>query len=76
MPFTHPGAARDPTIALSVVLPVHNEEGNLFTYLARVMKVAKTLGEATEFAEFGEIERRVRARLGAVDERVLDELWS
>lgn len=55
---------------------LHNEEGNLFTYLARVMKVAKTLGEATEFAEFGEIERRVRARLGAVDERVLDELWT
>ena len=29
MPFQHPGAPRDPAIALSVVLPVHNEEGNL-----------------------------------------------
>ncbi len=29
MPFRHPGAAQDPAIALSVVLPVHDEEGNL-----------------------------------------------
>ena len=29
MAFEHPGAHRDPGLALSVVLPVHNEEGNL-----------------------------------------------
>ncbi|MCS6914751.1 MAG: DEAD/DEAH box helicase [Myxococcales bacterium] len=55
---------------------LENEEGNLFTYLARVMKVARTLKESTELPEFAEIERRIRSRLAAVEERIIEDLWS
>ena len=55
---------------------LQNEEGNLFTYLARVMKTARMLHEATTMDEFHLIEKAVRAKLGAVDDRVIDELWS
>jgi hypothetical protein len=51
------------------------EEGNLFSYLARVMKVARMLHEATQIETFKEIERRIRARLATVDERVIEDLW-
>jgi hypothetical protein len=50
------------------------EEGNLFSYLARIMKFAKMLHEATGLDEFLTLETRVRTRLSAVDERVLDQL--
>jgi hypothetical protein len=50
------------------------EEGNLFSYLARVMKFAKMLWEATGLDEFRTLENAVRRRLSAVDERVLEEL--
>jgi hypothetical protein len=51
------------------------EEGNLFSYLARVMRIARMLHEATQIDTFKEIERRIRARLAAVDERVIEDLW-
>lgn len=54
---------------------LEHEEGNLFTYLARVMKFARMLHEATTLDEFHELEVRVRRRLSAIDERVLEELW-
>ena len=52
---------------------LEHEEGNLFSYLARVMKVARMLKDASGLEEFGEVEGRIRRRLGAVDERVLTE---
>lgn len=54
---------------------IQNEEGSLFTYLARVMKVARTLHESTQLDEFKLIEKSVRGRLASVDERVIEELW-
>jgi superfamily II DNA/RNA helicase len=53
---------------------LHTEEGNLFSYLARVMKFAKMLHEATQLEEFHTLEAAVRRKLSAVDERVLEEL--
>jgi hypothetical protein len=50
------------------------EEGNLFSYLARVMKQARQLFDVTGIDAFATIERGVRARLSVVDERVLEEL--
>lgn len=50
------------------------EEGNLFSYLARVMKVARMLHEATGVGEFETLERTVRMKLSAVDDRVLEDL--
>jgi hypothetical protein len=47
------------------------EEGNLFSYLARVMKIARALKEATGLDEFAALERRIRDKLGAVDDRIL-----
>ncbi len=52
------------------------EEGNLFSYLSRVMKVAETLHEATSLEEFYQIERGVRTVLGTIDERVLEESYA
>jgi superfamily II DNA/RNA helicase len=54
---------------------LQHEEGNLFSYLARVMRVAKMLGEATTLPEFATLEQTIRRRLGAVDDRVLNENW-
>jgi superfamily II DNA/RNA helicase len=51
------------------------EEGSLFTYLARVMKAARMLKEVTGIGEFETIEMAVRSKLAAIDERVLDGLW-
>jgi hypothetical protein len=51
---------------------LETEEGNLFSYLARVMKIAHMLHEATGMAEFGDIDQAVRRKLSAIDERVLD----
>jgi hypothetical protein len=51
------------------------EEGSLFSYLARVMKIARMLHEATGMDEFRSVEESVRKRLSAVDERVLEYLW-
>jgi hypothetical protein len=51
------------------------EEGSLFTYLARVMKAARMLKEVTGIAEFETIELAVRSKLAAIDARVLEGLW-
>ncbi len=53
---------------------IESEEGNLFTYLARVMKFARMLGEATGLDEFKNLDLAVRRKLSVVDERVLEEL--
>ncbi|MFH0901069.1 MAG: hypothetical protein V2A73_10605, partial [Pseudomonadota bacterium] len=54
---------------------LEHEEGSLFSYLARVMKVARMLHEATMFEQFKEIETRIRRRLSVIDDRVLEDLW-
>ncbi len=51
------------------------EEGSLFTYLARVMKGARMLNEVFEHPTFTDIEGRIRNKLAAIDERVLEGLW-
>ncbi|MCB9637601.1 MAG: DEAD/DEAH box helicase [Myxococcales bacterium] len=51
------------------------EEGSLFSYLARVMKSARLLHEVTEVKEFYNIEFRIRQKLAVIDDRILDELW-
>ena len=51
------------------------EEGNLFSYLARVMRVARMLGEVTGIEGFQTIEQGVRERLSVIDERVVDPSW-
>ncbi|MBI3073873.1 MAG: DEAD/DEAH box helicase [Deltaproteobacteria bacterium] len=53
---------------------LETEEGNLFSYLARVMKFSKMIFEATGVAEFKTLSETVRARLAVIDERVLGEL--
>ncbi|HKE17377.1 MAG TPA: DEAD/DEAH box helicase [Kofleriaceae bacterium] len=50
-----------------------HEEGNLFTYLARVMKVARKINEATGLEQLADLERRIRSYLSVVDERLVEE---
>jgi hypothetical protein len=49
-----------------------HEEGNLFSYLIRVMNFAKSLHEATTMTQFESLFTKVRNRLAAVDERLID----
>jgi hypothetical protein len=51
------------------------EEGNLFSYLARVMRVARMLHEVTSIGEFETVEDGVRRKLAAIDDRVMDPDW-
>jgi superfamily II DNA/RNA helicase len=51
------------------------EEGNLFTYLARVMKVARQIHDACKVDEFKILETNIRKVLAVIDERVLGDLW-
>ena len=51
-----------------------HEEGNLFTYLARTMKVAKKIHEATGLEQLADIERRIRSYLAVVESRLVDLL--
>jgi hypothetical protein len=53
---------------------LETEEGSLFTYLARVMKFARMLHEATTLPEFQSLDSAVRRKLSVIDERVLDEI--
>lgn len=48
MPFTFPGAPHDPSIALSVVLPVHNEEGNLPGLWTELVAALAAIGRPAE----------------------------
>ncbi len=50
-----------------------HEEGSLFSYLARVMKVGKAVHEAVSLPEFGALEERIRAFLAKVDARIGSE---
>lgn len=52
-----------------------HEEGSLFTYLARVMKTARMIFEVSGMAQFQAIEGKIRQKLAAIDERVLEGLW-
>lgn len=59
------------------------EEGSLFTYLARLMKTAKMLSEVLGEVPNSDLpdrlkglETAIRHRLAAIDERVLEGLWS
>ena len=51
-----------------------HEEGNLFTYLARTMKVAKRIHEATGLEQLGDLERRIRSYLAVVEARLIDQM--
>jgi hypothetical protein len=51
------------------------EEGSLFTYLARLMKAARSLHELTARPDFATLEARIREKLAVIDERVLEGLW-
>jgi hypothetical protein len=51
------------------------EEGNLFSYLARVMRCARMLKDVTGIGEFETLERAIRERLSAIDDRVMDPAW-
>lgn len=50
-----------------------HEEGNLFSYLVRCMNTARKLGEASELSELETISERIRAVLGKIDPRLLQE---
>jgi hypothetical protein len=54
---------------------LEKEEGSLFTYLARVMKTARMLHEATKLEELADLRRRVRDKLATIDARVMEEEW-
>ena len=51
------------------------EEGNLFSYLARVMRVAHMLAEVTQIGEFSTVEEGIRRKLSVIDDRVMDPSW-
>jgi hypothetical protein len=51
------------------------EEGNLFSYLARVMRVAHMLAEVTGIGEFSTVEEGIRRKLSVIDDRVMDPTW-
>jgi hypothetical protein len=48
-----------------------HEEGNLFTYLARVMKCGRTLHAASGIEQFGSLEERIRNYLSIIDDRMV-----
>jgi hypothetical protein len=48
-----------------------HEEGSLFSYLARVMKCARVIHEATAIEQFAALEERVRGYLAVIDERLV-----
>jgi hypothetical protein len=48
-----------------------HEEGNLFSYLARVMKTARTIGEASTIEQFATLELRIRNFLAVIDDRLV-----
>ena len=50
-----------------------HEEGNLFSYLIRVMNFARKLGEASGLSEFEDMAERVQRILAKVDVRLVDD---
>jgi superfamily II DNA/RNA helicase len=51
---------------------LEHEEGNLFTYLVRVMNFAQKLYEASQLTEFEDMAGRVKTLLGRIDLRLVD----
>jgi hypothetical protein len=51
---------------------LQHEEGNLFSYLIRVMNFATKLGAASQLPELGDMADRVRAVLSRIDLRIVD----
>lgn len=54
---------------------LEHEEGNLFSYLVRVMNFAQKLGDASQLSEFADMAERVRALLGRIDLRIGERAW-
>ena len=52
---------------------LEHEEGNLFSYLVRVMNFARKLGEASGLSEFEDMAERVQRVLAKVDVRLVDD---
>jgi hypothetical protein len=49
---------------------LEHEEGNLFSYLVRVMNFAQKLGQASQLTEFADMAERVKKILGGIDVRL------
>lgn len=52
---------------------LQHEEGNLFSYLIRVMNFARKLHEASQLSEFEDMAERVQKLLAHVDVRLVDD---
>ncbi len=52
---------------------LEHEEGNLFSYLVRVMNFANKLGEASQLPEFTDMAERVRKLLARIDLRLVED---
>jgi hypothetical protein len=52
---------------------LEHEEGNLFSYLVRVMNFARKLHEASQLSEFEDMAERVQKLLARVDVRLIDD---
>ena len=52
---------------------LEHEEGNLFSYLVRVMNFARKLGEASQLSELDDMAERVQRMLAHVDVRLIDD---
>jgi len=52
---------------------LEHEEGNLFSYLVRVMNFARKLNEAAQLSEFADMADRVQRLLAHVDVRLVDD---
>ncbi len=52
---------------------LEHEEGNLFSYLVRVMNFARKLGEASQLSELDDMAERVQKLLASVDIRLIDD---
>jgi hypothetical protein len=50
-----------------------HEEGNLFSYLVRVMNFARKMGDASGLSELGDMADRVQRILARVDVRLVDD---
>jgi superfamily II DNA/RNA helicase len=51
---------------------LEHEEGNLFSYLVRVMNFAAKLGQASKLTEFEDMAEKVKAALGRIDLRFVE----
>ena len=56
---------------------LEHEEGNLFSYLIRVMNFANKMGEASQLSELNDMAERVRTLLARIDVRMVEgRKWS